>query len=295
MTSTPNAQPTLGLALEAAEKLLAQGPHPDRARRDTETLLLHVLRQAAPSANLAWLIAHDGEPVEPECAATFCDLVERRLAGEPIQYITGEAEFYGLPFHVNRDLLIPRPETELLVEKALAFAPIFRAPRLLDVGTGSGAIAIALAHELPEAIITAIDLSASALEMARRNADRNGLSDRIRFLPGDLLAPAAREQFDIVVSNPPYVAESERTALDVEVRNFEPAIALFAGDDGLEIYRRLIPEAYKAISAGGILLLEIGYGQREAIEALLIGGGFAEIEFFADLQGIPRVAKAQRR
>ncbi|MGH9562946.1 MAG: peptide chain release factor N(5)-glutamine methyltransferase [Terracidiphilus sp.] len=295
MTSTPNAEPTLRLALDAAEKLLAQGPHPDRARRDTETLLLYVLRQASPETNLAWLVAHDSEPIRPDRAAAFCDLVERRLTGEPIQYITGEVEFYGLPFRVNRDVLIPRPETELLVEKALAFAPIFRSPRILDVGTGSGAIAIALAHEWPEAILTAVDLSAAALEVACRNAERNGLADHIRFLQGDLLAPVAEEQFDLIVSNPPYVAESDRATLDVEVRNYEPAQALFAGEDGLQIYRRLIPEAFKALTGGGILLLEIGYGQRDAIEALLAKECLAEIEFFHDLQGLPRVAKAQRR
>ena len=295
MPSTPNAQPTLRLALDAAEKLLAQGPHPERARRDTETLLLHALRQTAPEANLAWLIAHDDEPIEPDRAAAFCDLVERRLAGEPIQYITGEAEFYGLPFHVNRDVLIPRPETELLVEKALAYAPIFRSPRILDVGTGSGAIAIALAHKWPEAMVTATDLSESALETARRNAERIEFADSIRFLQGDLLGPVAGEQFDLMVSNPPYVAENDRSTLAIEVRNYEPAQALFAGDDGLQIYRRLIPEAFKALTAGGILLLEIGYGQQEALQALLEKEGFAGIEFFSDLQGIPRVAKAQRR
>lgn len=295
MTSTPNTQPTLRLALDAAERLLAEGPHPERARRDTETLLLHVLRQTTQGANLAWLIAHDGEPLPPEQAAAFCNLVERRLAGEPIQYVTGEVEFYGLLFSVNRDVLIPRPETELLVENTLAFAPIFRSPRILDIGTGSGAIAIALAHEWPDATVTAIDLSASALETARHNAERNGFVDHIRFLQGDLLAPVAGELFELIVSNPPYVSERDRATLDVEVRNFEPAQALFAGDDGLAIYRRLISEAFKALTAGGILLLEIGYGQRETIQALLVSGGFAEIEFFNDLQSIPRVAKAQRR
>ncbi len=295
MTSTPNARPTLRLALDAAEKLLAEGPHPERARRDTETLLLHALRQAAPEVNLAWLIAHDGDPIEPERAAVFCDLVERRLAGEPIQYITGEVEFYGLLFHVNRDVLIPRPETELLVEKALLFAPLFRTPRILDVGTGSGAIAIALAHEWPEAMVTAIDLSEAALGMARHNAERIGFADSIRFFQGDLLAPVASEQFDLIVSNPPYVAENDRATLAIEVRNYEPAQALFAGDDGLQIYRRLIPDAFKALTAGGMLLLEIGYGQPEALQALLEKEGFAGIEFFSDLQDIPRVAKAQRR
>ncbi len=295
MTSTPNARPTLRLALDAAEKLLDQGPHPGRARRDTETLLLHALRQNAPQVNLAWLIAHDGDSLAPDQAAAFCDLVERRLAGEPIQYITGEAEFYGLPFQVNRDVLIPRPETELLVEKALAFAPIFRSPRILDVGTGSGAIAIALAHALPFAHIAATDASASALAVAQANAARNGVADSIRFLQGDLLGPVAEEQFDLIVSNPPYVAENDRATLDVEVRNYEPAQALFAGDDGLAIYRRLIPEAFKALTSGGILLLEIGYSQQQAIQLLLEKEEFAGIEFFMDLQGIPRVAKAQRR
>lgn len=294
MTAMHNAQPTLRLALDAAEKLLAQGPHPERARRDTEILLLHSLRQTTPEVNLAWLIAHGSEPIEPDRAAAFCDLVERRVAGEPIQYITGEVEFYGLSFQVNRSVLIPRPETELLVEKALAFAPLFRTPRILDVGTGSGAIAIALAHEWPDAMVTATDLSASALEMAHRNAEHAGLNERIRFLQGDLLGPVAGEQFDLIVSNPPYVSEHDRTTLDVEVRNYEPAQALFAGNDGLTIYRRLIPEAFKALTAGGILLLEIGHSQRETIQALLANCGFAEIEFFLDLQGIPRVAKARR-
>ncbi len=300
MTTTPNARPTLHLALDVGEKLLAEGPHPTRARRDAETLLLHVLRQASPETNLAWLIAHDSEPIEPERAAELCDLVERRLAGEPIQYITGEAEFYGLSFHLNRDVLIPRPETELLVEKAIAFVGKLRQtneasePRIVDVGTGSGAIAVALAHALPFAEIAATDISAPAIAVARSNAARNGLADRIRFLEGDLLAPVAGEQFDLIVSNPPYVAEGDRAALDIEVRNYEPAQALFAGGDGLAIYRRLIPASFTSLAAGGILLLEIGYGQREAIDALLEICGFKEIEFFSDLQGIPRVAKAQR-
>ncbi|MGB0062961.1 MAG: peptide chain release factor N(5)-glutamine methyltransferase [Terracidiphilus sp.] len=300
MTTTPKARPTLHLALDAGEKLLAEGPHPTRARRDAETLLLHVLRQTAPEVNLAWLIAHDGDALAPEQAAVFCDAIERRLAGEPIQYITGEAEFYGLSFHLNRDVLIPRPETELLVEKAIAFVGKLRQtneasePRIVDVGTGSGAIAVALAHALPFAEIAATDISAPAIAVARSNAARNGLADRIRFLEGDLLAPVAGEQFDLIVSNPPYVAEGDRAALDIEVRNYEPAQALFAGGDGLAIYRRLIPASFTSLAAGGILLLEIGYGQREAIDALLEICGFKEIEFFSDLQGIPRVAKAPR-
>ena len=294
MPPTPDARPTLRLALDAAEKVLAEGAHPERARRDTETLLLHALKTNVPDANLAWLIAHEDEPLAADAAGPFCDLIERRLAGEPIQYITGEAEFYGLPFHVNRDVLIPRPETEHLVEKVMALAAEFVRPKIVDVGTGSGAIAVALAHALPFAVITATDISADALAVAKANAARNGVADRVRFFKGDLLEAVAGEHFDIVISNPPYVPEIDHATLDVEVRDYEPAQALFAGEDGLQIYRRLIPAAFGALVPGGFLALEIGYGQRAGIEALLVREGFAGIEFIPDLQGIARVAVARR-
>ncbi len=293
MPPAPNDRPTLRYALDEAQKVLAEGSHPERARRDTETLLLRALRKNAPETNLAWLIAHDGEPLAPDAAATFCDLIERRLAGEPIQHIIGEAEFYGMPFHVNRDVLIPRPETEHLVEKAIALAAEFARPKILDVGTGSGAIAIALAHALPFAEITATDISPAALAVAKDNAASNGFADRVRFLEGDLLDPAGPGPFDMVVSNPPYVPESDRATLDVEVRDYEPALALFAGEDDLAIYRRLIPAAFGALVPGGFLALEIGYGQQEAIHALLAGAGFSGIEFTEDLQKIPRVVVAR--
>jgi release factor glutamine methyltransferase len=294
MPPSSNDRPTLRFALNAAEKVLAEGPHPDRARRDAEALLLFVLRRNSRDTNLAWLIAHDGEPLAADAAAIFCDLIERRLAGEPMQYITGETEFYRMPFYVNRSVLIPRPETELLVEKALQLAPLVRRPRMLDLGTGSGAIAITLAHECPDAVLTATDLSSAALDVAHRNAERLGFADRIRFLQGDLLESVAGEQFDIVVSNPPYVPDSDRATLDVEVRNYEPPQALFAGEDGLEIYRRLIPAAFGALVPGGFLALEIGYGQQEAVHALLAGAGFTGIDFTEDLQKIPRVVIARR-
>ncbi len=268
---------------------LRTGPHPDRARQDAETLLLHVLGKSK-----AWLLAHPDEELPEDQAACFLQLIERRFHGEPIQYITGETEFYGLPFRVTPDVLIPRPETEHLVERAVATAPLFRRPRVVDVGTGSGAIAIAVAHEWPEATITAIDISAPALELARRNAERIGFADRIRFLDGDLLAPVKGEQFEIIVSNPPYVPELDRPTLSVEVRDHEPALALFAGPDGLAVYRRLIPAAFACLIPAGYLLLEIGYGQSAAINALLSEAGFANIEFLPDLQGIPRVVSAQR-
>ena len=297
----PNDRTVLRIALDAAAKVLADGPHPGRARRDSETLLLHALRGDAQEINLAWLIAHEGDTLAPTAAAAFYGLIERRRAGEPIQYITGEAEFYGLPFHVNRDVLIPRPETELLVEKAIEMAQRLKqsgaiaAPRMVDVGTGSGAIAVALVSALPPVEMTATDISPAALAVARANAGRNGVAGRIRFLEADLLDAASGGSFDFVLSNPPYVPDSDRATLDMEVRDYEPAQALFAGQDGLAIYRRLVPAARKALAAGGILLLEIGHGQQAEMQMLLEREGFAAIEFFRDLQGIPRVAMAQRR
>jgi len=162
----------------------------------------------------------------------------------------------------------------------------------VDIGTGSGAIAVALAHHLPHAQVTAIDLSAPALAIARENAKRNGVA--IRFLEGDLLAPVSEARFDFVVSNPPYVPNADRSTLAVEVRDHEPALALFAGNDGLEVYRRLIPAAFEVLIAGGFVVLEIGYGQSSDITKLLNRSGFEQIEFVPDLQCIPRVACARR-
>jgi release factor glutamine methyltransferase len=277
----------LRVILTYAEKQLASGPHPERARWDAELLLYHALGR-----DRAWLLAHTNHGIEVKQGERYDALLARRATGEPIQYITGETEFYGLPFRVTPDVLIPRPETEHLVEKALELASNFPAPRIVDIGTGSGAIAVALAHHLPNAQIAAIDLSHSALAIARENAKCNDAA--IRFLEGDLLAPVAGEHFDFVVSNPPYVPNADRASLSVEIREYEPALALFAGDDGLEVYRRLIPAAFDAIIPGGFLILEIGYGQSPAIAMLLARYGFEQIDFVPDLQGIPRVACAQR-
>ena len=276
---------------------LAKGAHADRARPDAELLFEFVLGKAK-----AWLITHGEEELCAEVAVRSQELLERRFRGEPMQYILGEAEFYGLPFRVTPDVLIPRPETEQLVEKILEWSHRFLgcadAARIVDVGTGSGAIAVTLAHKMPQyairAAVTAIDLSAAALDVARQNAEMNGVGERVRFLCGDLLAPVAEERFEIVVSNPPYVPGRDRDALAVEVRDHEPGLALFAGDDGLEAYRRLIPAAFAVLTTGGLLALECGYEQEDGIGALLAASGFKHIEFFPDLQGIPRVACAQR-
>jgi release factor glutamine methyltransferase len=272
----------------AGAERLRSGAHPGRALQDAERLLMHVLGK-----DRAWMLACWRDEIDTARSIPYHAAIERRRIGEPIQYIVGDAEFYGLPFRVTGDVLIPRPETEHAVEKVLELAAGFAAPRIVDVGAGSGAIAVAVAHKLPHAAVTAIDLSPAALALARENAQRNGI-ERIRFLEGDLLAPTAGEPFDIVVSNPPYVAQDDRASLAVEVRDYEPAMALFAGEEGLTIYRRLIPQAFAVLAPGGWLVLEIGCGQQASVAALLEEAGFREIAFTADLQGIPRVGAARR-
>ncbi|HTW60365.1 MAG TPA: peptide chain release factor N(5)-glutamine methyltransferase [Terracidiphilus sp.] len=281
--------PSIAECIARAAECLSNGPHPERARRDAETLLSAVLKK-----NKAWLLAHAGEELPEPAGPVFAQGIERRASGEPVQYILGETEFYGMPFRVTREVLIPRPETEHVVEKATELARQFAAPRIVDVGTGSGAIAIALAHNRRDAAMTATDVSAAALAVARSNAKRNGVAERARFLEGDLLEPVAGEQFEMVVSNPPYVAERDRESLSVEVRDFEPAEALFAGEDGLAVYRRLIPAAHAALVTGGWIVLEIGYGQEANVRELLRAAGFEAIESVADLQGIARVVCAAR-
>ena len=318
--------------VDAGARLLAEGPHPEWARRDAEELLLHLFRKDARERNRAWLFANLLSPITDRLEAEFLALIDRRSAGEPLQYITGEADFYRMQFHVSPAVLIPRPETELLVERAVHLVPGFmprsdrliqfrivstnprrsfayaagagaaeparkkspQAPRILDVGTGSGAIAISIAHDWAETEITATDLSPAALDVARENAVRLGFADRIRFLEGDLLAPVIGERFEIIVCNPPYVPSADRATLAVEVREYEPALALFAGSDGLDVCRRLIPAAFAALTPGGFVALEIGYGQQAAIRDLFVLSGFGQIEFVSDLQGIPRVACARR-
>ena len=280
---------TLKEWLDKGEARLLRGPNPDRARLDAEVLLLHLIGR-----DRAFLIAHGDDQLTAEGTLRYYTFIDRRLGSEPIQYILGEAEFYGLPFRVNRDVLIPRPETEHSVEKVLERAGSFEKPRILDVGTGSGAIAVAIAAHLPQASVTATDISPAALALARENAARNNVLERIRFLAGDLRPPVAGEQFEIVVSNPPYVAENDRNSLSAEVRNFEPPLALFAGADGLALYRCLISQAFNALVPGGFIVLEIGYGQQDSVADLLAQAGFADTTFTPDLQGIPRVASARR-
>jgi release factor glutamine methyltransferase len=282
---------TVRALVQQTQSQLAAGPHPERCRRDAELLLRYALQ-----CDAAWLFAHADDCISDHCVQRFEQLLRRRLDGEPMQYILGEAEFFGLTLSVDPAVLIPRPETELLVESVLDFlrgrehAHIHSS--ILDLGTGSGAIAIALAVKHPQAQFVAADLSSAALSLAAENASRHGVDNRIDFRLSDLFSALEGERFDCIVSNPPYVPLTDKESLDVEVREYEPELALFAGDDGLAIYRRLIQAAPDSLVPEGMLALEIGFGQRESIAALLAAAGFQKMKFFSDYQQIPRVAIA---
>ena len=257
-------------------------------QRDAELLLLHVT-----GITRATLLTHPDRELTSTQASAFADAVARRALQEPVQYITGVQEFYGRSFRVTPAVLIPRPGTEHLIEAVLTIWPQpqrVQSRHILDIGTGSGILAVTLTLEIPSAVVVAADISQDALEVAQRNAAALG-AERIRFVVSDLLGAIPGERFDCIVCNPPYVPADER--LEPQVRDYEPSLALYAGADGLEVYRRLIPQAALALAPGGHLLLEIGHGQRDAIEALLCTNGFGEIRFIDDLQSIPRVACAR--
>src|ERR1700760_1641651 len=267
---------TVTESLESGTALLAPSA---TARRDAELLMLHVT-----GSSRAELMTHPERELTERQQEHYQAAIARRARHEPVQHILGTQEFYGRSFIVNRLVLIPRPETEHLVEAVLAIRP---APRyILDVGTGSGILAITLALELPDAAVIATDISPAALAVAQQNARVLNAADHVRFVRSDLFEELRGERFDCIVSNPPYVANGEN--LEPQVREYEPAAALFAGEDGLAIYRRLIPQAFEHLEGGGYLLLEIGHGQRDALRELLAQGGFVEIGLVDDLQGIPR-------
>ncbi len=254
-------------------------------RRDAALLLAHVL-----GCDQTALLAYPERLLSATEEAQYERFIDRRLASEPIQYITGTQEFFGLTFSVTPAVLIPRPETEHLVEAALAQVSREARIDILDVGTGSGAIAISLAHALPLVHVTAVDLSPAALAVAQDNARRHNVEPRITFVQSDLLDAIPEARFDVMVSNPPYIADTE--VLEDQVSRYEPRTALYAGPSGLEIYQRLIPQAHTALKPDGWLMLEIGHGQQAAIARLL--KGWRAVSFVDDLQGIPRVAAAQK-
>lgn len=276
MGATPHEQ-----IAEARQMLIASGFSPADAAIDAEVLARHVL-----GWDRATLLVQGRELASPDFSRQFDALIARRAAREPVAFITGHREFWEREFEVTRDVLIPRPETELIVEVVLARAAAWRTLRILDVGTGSGCLAVTLAAELPSAHVTASDLSASALAVARRNAIRHGVQSHLSFVQGDLLDPISGP-LDIVVSNPPYVPAGAE--LPVEVSGYEPKGALFGGVDGLDALRRLIAAARDVLAPRGMFVVEFGFGQAGDVRALAEAAGWSRVDVRADLQGIPRV------
>ena len=279
-----------------------------------ELLLLHVFGR-----DRTWLYAHPEETISAEDEARYFSLVRRRAAGEPTQHLTGKQEFWGLEFEVTPDVLIPRPETEHLIEVALdrlarreiqqgrSQKTTGHGMLVADVGTGSGCIAIALAKELPGVTIFATDLSPAALAVARRNAKRHCVSDRIYFIESSLLDHVSSvgvlgsritehgsRSFDLIISNPPYIGRREAPSLPREVREHEPEVALYGGEEGYELYGELISQAQTHLKPGGLLVLELGHNSLPAVRPLLNGAHWIHIDVTNDLAGIPRVIAAER-
>jgi release factor glutamine methyltransferase len=291
----------IGEAARAAVELLEQaGFAPDDARRDVSVLARHIL-----DWSLTDWAAGGNKSVSPRFAMRLFELARRRASHEPVAYITGVREFYGRPFRVTRDVLIPRPETELTVEAAVGSRDGTMEPRdgmmeprvfrpggtILDVGTGSGCIAITLALEIPDARVVATDSSEAALDVARENARSLG-APNVEFIHAPFW-PASLEPFDLIVSNPPYIPDAERITLPPDVIDFEPASALFAGSDGLEVIRELVRRARSGLAPGGRLIFEIGAGQDESIRQLISTSGLELVEIRCDLQNIPRIVVAR--
>ena len=285
---TSGGNPSAGRLLERGASELARVGVAD-SRFQAELLLRHALGCSRES-----LLARLHQPVPAEASGHFFQLVERRRGRVPVQYVVGTQEFYGLSFRVTPAVLIPRPESEGLVEETVRELGDTHEPRIVDVGCGSGCIAVAIAHTLPEAELVAIDESPPALAIARENALRHGVASRIEFLRGDLLAPLQTGNVDAIVSNPPYIADDELETLEPEVSGHEPRRALSGGKDGLSVIERLLPAADKALRRGGFFFMEIGHDQDERVSELVNRAGLEHLRTVADLAGIPRIVVAQK-
>jgi len=302
---------TIRATLLWAEEYLLRYGVPD-ANIEAEYLLSHAL-----DCKRAELHLKHASHISYNALQKFIDFVERRIKREPSQYILGEQEFWGLPFKVTKDVLIPRPETEVLVEEAVKTVRSqesevrsqntkihyseLRTPDsklILDLCTGSGCIAISLAKEIPNSRVFAVDISEKALDVARENAERYDVADRITFLSGDLFEPlnGLNIKADIIVSNPPYISRKMLQELQPEVKDYEPQAALYGGEDGMDFYRKIIADAPAYLAKGGYLMLEMGYRQAGKIKNLIEqNNGFEDIDIKKDFAGIERIIKAQRK
>jgi release factor glutamine methyltransferase len=276
-------------AVRGRTLLIEAGILPETATLDADLLARHAL-----AWDLATWLARRGEPANDRFTHEYEQLIDRRRRREPVAYIRGVQEFWGREFLVSPAVLIPRPETELLIELASAYLRAHPRALVVDVGTGSGCIAVTLALEHPSTTVHAIDISHDALEIATRNAERLGAAARVNFIRGSLLSTAPRP-VDLIVTNPPYVAERDRQGLSPEVRDHEPAVALFGGHSGWRHIRELLRSAPEVLAADGLMLMELGYGQSEQLaQEVQAVPGLALHAITADLQGIPRVANIHR-
>jgi release factor glutamine methyltransferase len=274
----------------AIHLLTAGGISTQEAVTESRALLRHITGLTREQ-----MLMQPDFPMSDEQTQWFHELIQRRSRREPLAYIIGEREFYGMRFRVTPDVLIPRPETELLVAVALSFIPPLTSPLVADIGTGSGCIAIAVAVHAPEATVYATDLSEAALQVARENVQRLTPTHPVTLLQGDLLSPLPKDRlFTVIVSNPPYIAPSEIATLEPEVRDFEPRIALGENPDALHFYRRLAREAPDCLQSSGILAVEVGQGQADVVSMLWEEAGFSPITILPDLAGIPRVVIGQK-
>jgi release factor glutamine methyltransferase len=275
-------------ALQEVSRILENNGVPE-ARRDAGSLLSFVLDK-----DRTFLISHAEDPVDDDSVDQLREFVKRRAAGEPLQYITGVQDFYGREFRVTPDVLIPRPETELLVEAALE---VSNGEFICDVGTGSGCIAVTFVCEMPGARAVAVDKSAAALEIAKFNAAKQSVADRAVFVVSDCFDALDRSEhrFDLIVSNPPYVSESALAGLQREVRDHEPLVALSPGADGLSVIRRLLTDAPAFLKSNGYLLMEIGFDQGAKVRNLIDESVWSLLEVRPDLQCIPRIVVLRKR
>lgn len=277
---------SIGEALQGARRQLLRAPF-EPSSREATLLMSHLL-----GLDEATILAHPERPLADDDRELFESLMRRRLTGEPTAYLLGEREFYGRGFEVDDRVLIPRPETEHLIEEALTL-DLPPQPRILDIGTGSGVIALTLALEIEDARLVATDSSPAALVVAHSNRLRWSLTDRVALIAADLVAGLRVDAFDLVVSNPPYISPRDKAELSIEITHFEPHQALFAPPDGLTVARRILRDLDSA-ARGCWLLMEIGAGQREAIAVAARQCHFAPVRFIKDYAGIPRIAALRR-
>jgi release factor glutamine methyltransferase len=279
--------PSLAELLKEAEIILRSAGIPEPAREAAS------LMQFAIARDRTFVIAHPEYPLTKRETEVFESAIRRRAAREPFQYIVGKQEFFGLDFIVTPDVLIPRPETEILVERAIEILDGRHGGRILEIGVGSGCISVAILKNCPKVTAIAVDVSELAIEVALRNASMHGVDGRLALVRSDVYSEISPERFDLIVSNPPYVPESEIAGLQPEVRDHEPNLALTDGSTGLTIVERIVAGALNRLSPHGYLLIEVGFGQSSTVREMLRENEWSNVELLPDLQGIPRIIAAQ--